>query len=134
MSSMLKQAEKNVIKQAALLQETLDYIDALRNAFYKIFDSNAYNAEKTQQMFVEGLNLARQAVYAKYCENITRCFSLVGIGGEEVTEFCKQKAKERFNNDRLCIMSYLDKHGHMPSWIKTEDIEQLKQEIKDKLE
>lgn len=36
MSSLLKEAERNIINQAKLLQETLDYLDALRNASYKI--------------------------------------------------------------------------------------------------
>lgn len=84
-------------------------------------------------MFLEGLNLMRQAVYAKHCENTDRCFDLVGVGGEEATEFCKKRAAERFKDDRLCILAYLDKHGHVPSWSKTNDIEQLKAEIAAKL-
>lgn len=132
--SMIKQCEENIINQAMLLDETLNYLDVLRNVSYKLFDTNFRQTDPDYLKFSTGIQQAREAVYAKSCEKIRDCFMLVGVGGEKAAEFCRQKAEERFGNKQYEIMSFLDKHGHVPSRVSSEDIEKLRQEINAQLQ
>jgi len=131
MGDLIKQCERNVINQTKLLQETITYIDALRTASYKIFDANRRTDENCVK-FQEGLSLMRQAVYAKHCESVSRCFDIIGVGGKEALEFCKKETKERFEKNEICLIEFLNKHGHV-SALDISDVPKLKEEIRENL-
>ena len=123
---LLKQAEKNVVRIARDLDDTLHIFKALENFGNKFFSSN----RPEQEEFFRALRDMRHAVYIKYMELITNCFAFVGVGGTDAADYSREKFFERFGKNNYEIMSFLDRYGQIPHSYKVADEAQIREEAK----
>ena len=120
----VKKAEKNVVKVAKELEEFMRVLDCLAHAGNKMFQREE---EKTE--YFAGLVKMRNATYKRYCEAISDCFTLAGVGGEDVQKYAKEKFIEHFNPAKNhSIMNFLDEYGNIPSWYKSDVAEEFRKQ------
>jgi hypothetical protein len=130
MSSLLKEAEKNVVKTARAFEDVLAVLDALCD-----FGNRACNDYIGQKDFFEGLSKIRMGIYKEYQHALSKCFVFADVGGEEVKAYSREKFKEYFDEEsRKVVMQFLGDFGHIPSSWKISDEKQFRKEAKDKLE
>lgn len=125
--SILKQAEQNVINNAKYCQDILKIVEALEMFSYRyMYDSDIDEA-------IDALQKFRNTVYKTMNEHLVRCFMFVGVGGEEAEKFSFEQFKEHFGDNRYCVARFLDKAGNLPSCWSSEDEEQLRKEVLEKI-
>lgn len=122
-NSLVKQAEENVVKQAKAFEDILKITDALENVGNRICHEHI-----ARNKFFEGLSIMREALYAEHSNAIRKCFLFVGVGGASATEYSRQVFKRTFGGDYE-IMSFLDRWGQLPSFVKTEERERFQEEL-----
>ena len=126
---MFAEADQNVVNVAKSLSDMVEVIDALRNFGHSFF--NSYDSDGDR--YREALTVMRNEVYRKYCEAITKCFCLAGVGGEAANEYSREKFEERFGKDRIIIMDFLDEYGRIPSGWSTAEGEEFGRQMKEKI-
>jgi len=110
--NFIKKAEKNVVNTAKELSDSIEIFKALSGM------GNMIKNEEGKNKYFDGLSKMRTAIYEQYIEAISNCFIFAGVGGKEAQKFSRELFKKRFNpNDRIVVMNFLEKWGHVPrSW------------------
>jgi len=130
MNDFVKEAEKNCVNVAKNMSDMLNVIKALERFGSKFFSYDSIEKSAYQK----GVNLIREAIYARYIESISNCFLFVGVGGEDAAAYSKEKFKELFGKEENAIMQLLDEHGTYPSWYESDKEEKFREQAKKKLE
>jgi len=130
--NLIKSAEKNILFAAKEAELTINFLEALSTYGNKAFPR--HNTDMYNQFF-QGLQMMRNAVYTLYMHKIVDCFGLVGVGGEKVIKFSKEKMKKLFNDEeKYHVMHFLDKYGNLKSYYSDEDEKAFREEVKKALE
>lgn len=110
MSSLIKEAEKNIIHICKDMHFYQDIVLALRKSASSLFERNA-NTDYADK-FYEGIDLLLQAIYARQNELLSQCFIFTGVGGEDAKQYAFEQFKRRFDEKaQMEIMSLLDSCG-----------------------
>lgn len=126
----IKEAEQNVLNRAREMDMSL-----------KLFDSFAYKysgfmPERHRKDFSEKMQEVRKVLYSVYAESITELFIFTGVGGEEATNYARDKMKERFKDEpgevKYAVMGLLERNGKT-SWYYNEDEENFRNQVNEKV-
>lgn len=120
----IKQLEQNVIDQASFWNSFQEMISAMQYRIGDITDS------RERKEFNEGFQLLREGAYKQLQFALARCFAVSGVGGEKTKQFSKQRAEKMFGGD-YSVMQWLDKNFVMPSYWRTDEETEFKQELAD---
>lgn len=123
---MIKQAEQNVLNICKEMELAMDALKA-----FEYFGNKATKQYIGREEFFQGLGMMRSALRKEYMEQISRCFALVGVGGEEATKYARKKAKDYFGGNYE-IMSFLDKWGDVGRYM-ADDEKQFGEELQEAL-
>jgi hypothetical protein len=129
--SLLKDAEKNVLKTAKELELAQKYMTALAH-----FGNTVFRYEEERDEFFKGLKICRNAVYSRYCNAILDCFMFSSIGGEEMKEYQKEIFATQFKEDdiKYSVMQFLEEWGNLPRGWKKSDEEKFRKEAAEFIE
>ena len=126
----LKEAEQNVLNRARDMDMSLQ----LMNAF--IHKYSTVMPERYARKFGEKMSEAREVLFAAYGEAITDLCMFTGVGGDEATEYAREKMKERFkdedNHVHYAIMGLLERNGEA-HWYKSDDEKEFRNQANEKL-
>lgn len=125
--SLIEEAEQNVLNICKEMELAMDALMA-----FERFGNQATKHHLGRNQFFEGLNMMRTALRKEYMEQISRCFALSGVGGEEAANYAKKKARDYFGGNYE-LMSFLDKWGNLGSY-NIADEKQFKEELKEALD
>lgn len=130
MNSLIKEAEKNIVRICKDMSTYQSIVIALRNSASQLFEHNANTDYKDK--FYKGIDLLLQAIYARQNELLGQCLIFSGIGGKDAEEFAFQKFKERFrDDDRMLIMDLLDENGTCPGGWSLQEEENFRNEAQE---
>lgn len=130
MNSLIKEAEKNIVRICKDMSTYQSIVIALRNSASQLFEHNANTDYKDK--FYKGIDLLLQAIYARQNELLGQCLIFSGIGGKDAEEFAFQKFKERFrDDDRMLIMDLLGENGTCPGRWSLQEEENFRKEAQE---
>jgi hypothetical protein len=125
---MFAEADQNVVNVARSLADMSEVLDSLG-----IFGGRFFGYDEGGKRYREALCVMRDEVYRKYCEAITRCFCIVGVGGEEAADYSREQFEKMFGTDRRAIMQFLDNNGRHPhNWSGIEN-DEFRQQMAEKI-
>jgi hypothetical protein len=128
-SDILKQAEQNVIKIARAFQDAIKVLNATTR-----FSSVYCHEHVARKDFETAIYNAQNALLREFEYAISNCFLFVGVGGKESIEFSRELFEKVFSEEnRACVMQFLNDHGQYPSFYKQSDDDSLREAAKQKL-
>jgi len=127
----IKEAEQNVVNVARAYQDFLDVLDALA-----VFGNNYCNEYIGGKKFFEGLAMMREAAYHEYTNASMNAMMFTGVGGEEATKYAREKFERAFGKRdgiKYSVMQFLDQYGRHPGSYMTNDEEEFRKQVDEKL-
>lgn len=130
--SLIKKAEQNSLNEARFWTDFVQFIDALQHNIIERDDSRGSPLYERGGMkkLKEGLALLRSGAYEEMHFAISRCFVFAGVGGEEAKQYSKELAQKLLKNVPL---SWLDEHFRIPSSWDPEAMEQITNEVNERM-
>jgi len=125
----IKEAEQNVLRLSRVWLEINSMLDALGSV-----GRNMTHDRIGRDKFFEGLDLMRQGVLLELAHALSQCFHIVGVGGEDVLRFSRERLREVFDEkDRHNVMVFLDKYGRWGGGYLVAADEEFRRQVKAKL-
>jgi len=126
----LKEAEQNVLNRARDMDLSINLINAFIHRYSSMMP------ERYARKFGEKMSEAREIIFSAYGETIMDLFMFTGVGGDEATEYAREKMKERFNTEddgiKYSIMQLLERNGKV-SWYNINDEKEFRNQVKEKV-
>lgn len=124
----IKQAERNVINQAKFFTDALEMFSSMHRGMAR-FSSDHVGGQDIR----DGLHKVMLGLYKEQQHAMARCFSIVGVGGEEAAQFSRDRAKQVFGQG-MHVIPWLDQWFGAPgSWSADEELA-FRKELKDALD
>jgi hypothetical protein len=128
---MLEQAQKLAINQTQSIADIILVFNACQSLAYRYIKQDANRDELTKSF-----TKIKQILAHEYMERQTRLLLLSSAGGTEAAEYSRKMFQELYGKDakeNYVLMDLLSEYGTMPSWVNSDEEEQLGKELADGL-
>ena len=125
----IREAELKILKRMKYFDDVFNVLDALAT-----FGNCVCNEYVGKKGFFEGLQKIRNSLLQEYYKTTSEAFMFVS-NSSELQKHSFQKFKNHFDeNERYCIMNFLDEFGRLPSSWKVDEEKEFRRQAKKYIE